>query len=165
MSGTANKYCSFCARSQDETALLIEGPAVYICDFCVRQGAQKMKENNIPLDRPQTYSWFQLDQNGEIKYVGEFNNFNAADESLISSAAWLFDERTANRWYVTLENMLGAESALVENEYVHALEHLAMMLRDTINGHRLKAADIPDDFSAFCYQLDICDRLKKESGL
>lgn len=28
-------YCSFCGRTQDESYLLISGPAVFICDACV----------------------------------------------------------------------------------------------------------------------------------
>jgi ATP-dependent Clp protease ATP-binding subunit ClpX len=28
-------YCSFCGTSQDETLLLIRGPAALICDKCV----------------------------------------------------------------------------------------------------------------------------------
>jgi len=30
------KYCSFCGKPQNEVKTLIEGPAIYICNICVR---------------------------------------------------------------------------------------------------------------------------------
>ena len=29
-------YCSFCAKSQHEVAKLVAGPAVFVCDECIR---------------------------------------------------------------------------------------------------------------------------------
>ena len=31
----AQRYCSFCGKSQDEVRKLIAGPTVYICDECI----------------------------------------------------------------------------------------------------------------------------------
>ena len=32
----AQYYCSFCCKSQHQVVVLIAGPAVFICDECVR---------------------------------------------------------------------------------------------------------------------------------
>src|SRR6266545_6637536 len=34
--------CSFCGRSQREVRKLVAGPAVFICDHCIRQGNEAL---------------------------------------------------------------------------------------------------------------------------
>lgn len=67
--------CSFCGRTQDEVARLIEGPGVFICDNCIqfcsslllddenaaRKSKRKEKEKEFILPTPQEIK-FQLDQ-------------------------------------------------------------------------------------------------------
>ncbi len=67
--------CSFCGRTQDEVARLIEGPGVFICDNCIsfcsslltddenaaKQSKKKEKAKDFVLPTPQEIK-FQLDQ-------------------------------------------------------------------------------------------------------
>ena len=67
--------CSFCGRTQDEVARLIEGPGVFICDNCIefcssllsddenaaKQSKKKEKAKEFVLPTPQEIK-FQLDQ-------------------------------------------------------------------------------------------------------
>ena len=67
--------CSFCGRTQDEVARLIEGPGVFICDNCIefcssllnddenaaKSSRKKEKEKDFVLPTPQEIK-FQLDQ-------------------------------------------------------------------------------------------------------
>ena len=67
--------CSFCGRTQDEVARLIEGPGVFICDNCIefcsslltddenaaKSSRKKEKEKEFVLPTPQEIK-FQLDQ-------------------------------------------------------------------------------------------------------
>ncbi len=67
--------CSFCGRTQDEVARLIEGPGVFICDNCIefcssllmddenaaKKNHKKEKEKEFILPTPQEIK-FQLDQ-------------------------------------------------------------------------------------------------------
>ena len=67
--------CSFCGRTQDEVARLIEGPGVFICDNCIefcsslllddensaKRSKKREKEKDFVLPTPQEIK-FQLDQ-------------------------------------------------------------------------------------------------------
>ena len=67
--------CSFCGRTQDEVARLIEGPGVFICDNCIsfcsslllddenaaKSAKKKEKAKDFVLPTPQEIK-FQLDQ-------------------------------------------------------------------------------------------------------
>lgn len=53
-----------------------------------------------------TTNWYALDQNGNMIYVGEFETFEQADESLRISVVWLVDEETARTWLMQLKEML-----------------------------------------------------------
>lgn len=50
--------------------------------------------------------WFALDQNGAMIYVGEFDSFDEADESLETNVIWLVDEATAWGWLHQLKELL-----------------------------------------------------------
>lgn len=50
--------------------------------------------------------WYALDQNGDMIYVGEFETFEAADESLNTNVVWLVDEETARTWLTQLKEMM-----------------------------------------------------------
>lgn len=50
--------------------------------------------------------WYALDQGGDMVYVGEFADFDEADESLEYSVIWLVDEETARAWLVQLTELL-----------------------------------------------------------
>ncbi len=68
-------YCSFCGRTQDEVARLIEGQGVFICDSCIqfcnslllddeqslKASKKKQKPKDFKLPTPQEIK-FQLDQ-------------------------------------------------------------------------------------------------------
>jgi ATP-dependent Clp protease ATP-binding subunit ClpX len=41
-----NLYCSFCGKNQNEVAKLIAGPAVYICDECIKICSEIIAEEN-----------------------------------------------------------------------------------------------------------------------
>ena len=41
-------HCSFCGKHQRETAKLIAGPNVFICDECVYSCVDILKEDGIP---------------------------------------------------------------------------------------------------------------------
>ncbi|MBR2835039.1 MAG: ATP-dependent Clp protease ATP-binding subunit ClpX [Coriobacteriales bacterium] len=44
-----NAYCSFCGRSQDQVAQMIQGPGdVYICDECIEACKEILDEHNAP---------------------------------------------------------------------------------------------------------------------
>lgn len=45
MAGKRKNRCSFCGRSEDEVSLLLSGLDAYICDDCVRQADQIVREN------------------------------------------------------------------------------------------------------------------------
>jgi len=45
MTGKHKNRCSFCGRSENEVALLLSGLNGYICDDCVRQAEQIIREN------------------------------------------------------------------------------------------------------------------------
>ena len=45
MTGKRKNRCSFCGRSEDEVALLLTGLNSFICDECVRQADQIVREN------------------------------------------------------------------------------------------------------------------------
>ena len=45
MAGRKKNRCSFCGRSEDEVALLLTGMDGYICDDCIRQASQIIREN------------------------------------------------------------------------------------------------------------------------
>lgn len=48
-------YCSFCGASQDDAAVILEGPSVHICDVCVRNSVETLhQEGYWPV--PTTYS-------------------------------------------------------------------------------------------------------------
>lgn len=51
--------------------------------------------------------WYALDGNGDMICVGEFDCFEAADESLPYSSVWLVDEECARTWLVQLTDLLG----------------------------------------------------------
>jgi len=38
-------YCSFCGKGKSEVAVLVEGPAVFICDQCVEQAQELVRES------------------------------------------------------------------------------------------------------------------------
>jgi hypothetical protein len=58
------------------------------------------------MDNPNE-GWFALKEDGEIHYLGEFNSFEAADESLgEDNAVWLFCECTAREWKDQIEEGL-----------------------------------------------------------
>lgn len=50
--------------------------------------------------------WYALNQKGDMVYVGEFEDFGKADDSLEYSPVWLVDEETARTWLVQLNGML-----------------------------------------------------------
>lgn len=53
--------------------------------------------------------WYALDQCGDMVYVGEFEDFEEADESLEYSVVWLAEEETARDWLCQLQELLGDE--------------------------------------------------------
>ncbi|NDW17558.1 ATP-dependent Clp protease ATP-binding subunit ClpX [Dysgonomonas sp. 216] len=66
---TSSDYCSFCGRSDNEVSLLIAGMSAHICNDCVEQAYQIVKESldtkhqgqslgNIPLPAPQEIKEF-----------------------------------------------------------------------------------------------------------
>jgi hypothetical protein len=44
-------YCSFCSKSQHEVRKLIAGPAVFICDECVKLCTNILREE-LPKEKP-----------------------------------------------------------------------------------------------------------------
>ena len=50
--------------------------------------------------------WYALNQEGDMVYVGEFEDFTDADESLDYSPVWLVDEETARTWLSQLTELL-----------------------------------------------------------
>lgn len=50
--------------------------------------------------------WYALNQEGDMVYVGEFDDFTDADESLEYSPVWLVDEETARMWLSQLKELL-----------------------------------------------------------
>ena len=50
--------------------------------------------------------WYALNQEGDMVYVGEFEDFTDADESLEYSPVWLVDEETARTWLAQLTELL-----------------------------------------------------------
>lgn len=50
--------------------------------------------------------WYCLNQQGDMQYVGEFETFDEADESLDYSCVWLVDEEVARQWLADLKIML-----------------------------------------------------------
>jgi ATP-dependent Clp protease ATP-binding subunit ClpX len=45
--GSDNLFCSFCGKNQREVKKLIAGPAVYICDECIKLCSEIIEEENI----------------------------------------------------------------------------------------------------------------------
>ncbi len=45
--GSDNLFCSFCGKGQREVKKLIAGPAVYICDECIKLCSEIIEEENI----------------------------------------------------------------------------------------------------------------------
>lgn len=43
-------YCSFCGKSQHEVDVIVEGPAVYICDECVTICVEIIERHEQPSD-------------------------------------------------------------------------------------------------------------------
>jgi glycerol-3-phosphate responsive antiterminator len=60
----------------------------------------------MPEVMPELIKWYALDQNGDMVYVGEFETFEAADESLNTNVVWLVDEETARTWLTQLKEMM-----------------------------------------------------------
>jgi hypothetical protein len=50
--------------------------------------------------------WYALDQNGDMIYVGEYEDFEGADTAAGSSVVWLADEEVARTWLMQLKEML-----------------------------------------------------------
>ena len=50
--------------------------------------------------------WYAHDQQGDMVFVGEFETFDEADESMGYSPVWLVDEEVARQWLVQLKEML-----------------------------------------------------------
>ena len=50
--------------------------------------------------------WYALNQEGDMVFVGEFEDFTDADESLEYSPVWLVDEETARMWLSQLTELL-----------------------------------------------------------
>lgn len=50
--------------------------------------------------------WYALDQDGDMVYVGEFESFTDADESLEYSPVWLVSEEMARMWLSQLKGLL-----------------------------------------------------------
>jgi hypothetical protein len=38
-------YCSFCGKGKSEVAVLVEGPAVFICDECVEKAQEIIRDS------------------------------------------------------------------------------------------------------------------------
>ena len=45
-------YCSFCGKSSDETACIIAGPAVYICNECVELTLDIFRDRGVVVQYP-----------------------------------------------------------------------------------------------------------------
>ena len=52
--------------------------------------------------------WYCLNPQGDMQYVGEFETFDEADESLEHDYAWLVDEEVAREWLAQLKELLEA---------------------------------------------------------
>lgn len=50
--------------------------------------------------------WYCLNQQGDMQYVGEFETFEEADESLEYGCVWLVAEETARQWLDQLKELL-----------------------------------------------------------
>jgi hypothetical protein len=50
--------------------------------------------------------WYCLNYDGNMEYVGEFDSFEAADDSLEYACVWLVDESDARDWLETLRELL-----------------------------------------------------------
>ena len=50
--------------------------------------------------------WYCLNQQGDMQYVGEFETFGEADESLDYSCVWLVDEEAARERLAQLKELL-----------------------------------------------------------
>lgn len=75
---------TFCTECQTE----LEIGQVGLCDEC----------------RPK--KWYALNQEGDMVYVGEFESFTDADESLEYSPVWLVDEETARMRLSQLKELM-----------------------------------------------------------
>jgi len=40
-----SRYCSFCGKGESEVAVLVEGPAVFICDECVDKAQEIVRDS------------------------------------------------------------------------------------------------------------------------
>jgi len=40
-----SSYCSFCGKGKSEVVVLVEGPAVFICDECVEKAQEIVSES------------------------------------------------------------------------------------------------------------------------
>ncbi len=49
-----NLFCSFCGKNQKEVAKLIAGPAVYICNECIRLCSEIIAEEEAADDQTDT---------------------------------------------------------------------------------------------------------------
>ena len=50
--------------------------------------------------------WYALMDTGSIEYLGEFEDFCAADEGSPGNTVWIVDEEEARRWLKQLEELL-----------------------------------------------------------
>lgn len=50
--------------------------------------------------------WYCLDNNGNIRYVGDFSSFDEADDAIGTTAIWLVTEDVARQWLADLKSML-----------------------------------------------------------
>jgi len=50
--------------------------------------------------------WYGLNQDGDMIYLGEFEDFTIADESCKTSMVWIADEETARTWLAQLKELL-----------------------------------------------------------
>lgn len=50
--------------------------------------------------------WYALDYNGDMVYVGAFETFDEAEESMKYTPVWLVDEDCARAWLRELQEML-----------------------------------------------------------
>ena len=50
--------------------------------------------------------WYALTESGDIVYVGEFDNYHAADESLDDRPVWLVAESVLRTWLKQIQDLL-----------------------------------------------------------
>ena len=94
-------------RSSDKLNELLDAYAKKYgesCDQQSRDSAHHICSKRFANFRPAT-RWFALDSSGDMVFVGDFQSFEDADNSLKMEVIWLVDEDVAKKWQKQLTDL------------------------------------------------------------